>query len=71
MKYVTVLKGLIFLVLSALLAGCAAVVVAGAAGCMAVYGLAVVMTMIEHDARIFYQVHTALARDQRFRIHVF
>ena len=59
-------KALVFLLLTALLAGCAAVVVVGAAGGMAVYDRRSVV-MIERDARIFYVVNKAIASDPRFR----
>lgn len=59
------LKTVIFLLVSALLTSCAAVVVVGAAGSMAVYDRRS-MSMIEHDARIFYVVHSAIVRDSRF-----
>ena len=55
----------ILLLLSMLLTGCIAAVVAGAAG-MVVYDRRSVV-MIESDARIFYVVNTAIASDPRFR----
>jgi len=66
MKSKAVTKTLIFLLLGTLLSGCAAIVVVGAAGGMVVYDRRG-MSMIEHDARIFYQAHTAIVRDPRFR----
>ena len=46
--------------------GCAAVVVVGAAGGMAVYDRRSVSTM-ERDARVFYVVRKAIVTDPRFR----
>lgn len=60
------IKTLSLLLLGILLTSCAAVVVVGAAGGMAVYDRRSI-SMIEHDARIFYQVHTAIVKDPRFR----
>ncbi len=60
------IKTFIFLLLSVLLAGCAAVVVVGAAGGMAVYDRRS-MSMMERDARIFYVVRKAIVTDPRFR----
>ena len=56
----------IFLLLSVLLAGCAAIVVVGAASGMAVYDRRSVPAM-ERDARIFYVVRNAIVKDPRFR----
>ena len=56
----------LMLLLSMLLAGCAAVVAVGAAGGMAVYDRRSV-TMMERDARIFYVVRKAIVSDPRFR----
>lgn len=47
------------------LGGCVAAVVAGAAG-MVVYDRRS-LSMIEHDARIFYQINTPIAHDLKFR----
>ena len=58
-------KALIFLFMGALLASCAAVVVVGAAGSMAVYDRRSIST-IERDARIFYVVHKSIVTDPRF-----
>jgi osmotically-inducible protein OsmY len=66
MKHNRFFKTLSLLLLGTLLTGCAAVIVVGAAGSMAVYDRRS-MTMIEHDARIFYQVHKAIVKDPRFR----
>ena len=60
------IKTLAFLLLSILLTSCAAVVVVGAAGSMAVYDRRS-MSMIERDARIYYVVHKAIVTDPRFR----
>lgn len=59
-------KAGIFLFLSMCLTSCVAVVVAGAAGGMAVYDKRSV-AMMESDARIFYVVHKAIVTDPRFR----
>ena len=59
------IKAIIFLLLSTLLTGCIAVVVAGAAG-MVVYDRRSV-SMIESDARIFYVVNKTIMSDPRFR----
>ena len=59
-------KTVILLVGSLLLASCAAVVVVGAAGSMAVYDRRSI-TMMESDARIFYVVRKAIVSDPRFR----
>lgn len=55
----------ILLILSSLLTGCVAAVVAGAAGGLVIYDKRSVI-MMESDARIFYQVHNAIVRDPRF-----
>jgi len=60
------IKLVVLLLLSTLLMGCAAVVVVGAAGSMAVYDRRSV-SMIERDARIFYTVNKAIVSDPRFR----
>ncbi len=60
------IKTFIFLLLGALLTSCAAVVVVGAAGGMAVYDRRSV-SMMERDARIFYVVRKAIVNDPRFR----
>jgi len=59
-------KTVIVLVGSFILASCAAVVVVGAAGSMAVYDRRSI-TMMESDARIFYVVRKAIVSDPRFR----
>lgn len=59
------IKTIIFLLLSAFLVGCAAVVVVGAAGGMAVYDRRSI-AMMERDARIFYVVRKAIVSDPRF-----
>ena len=56
----------IVIVVSLLLASCAAVVFVGAAGSMAVYDRRSI-TMMESDARIFYVVRKAIVSDPRFR----
>ena len=61
-----VVRSLIVLLLGALLTSCAAIVAVGAAGGLVVYDRRS-MSMIERDARIFYQVHTKIIRDPRFR----
>lgn len=66
MKRIRFVKTLSFLLLGTLLTSCAAVIVVGAAGGMAVYDRRS-MTMIEHDARIFYLVHKRIVQDPRFR----
>ncbi len=63
------IKALILSLIALLSAGCAAVVVVGAAGGMAVYDRRSV-TMMERDARIFYVVHKAIVTDPRFVIPV-
>lgn len=60
------IKTVIFLLLGVLLTSCAAVVVVGAAGGMAVYDRRSV-AMMERDARIFYVVRKAIVTDPRFR----
>lgn len=59
-------KTVVFLLMSALLTSCAAVIVVGAAGSMAVYDRRS-MSMIEHDARIFYVVNKSIVKDPRFK----
>ncbi len=66
MKRIFSVKALVWLLLSTLLTSCAAVIVVGAAGSMAVYDRRSI-SMIERDARIFYQVHKAIVQDPRFR----
>ncbi len=56
---------LIFLLISALLSGCVAVVVAGAAAGMVVYDKRSV-SMLDNDARIFYQINNRIAADPKF-----
>ena len=58
-------KAVIFLLMGTLLVSCAAVVVVGAAGSMAVYDRRSIST-IERDARIFYVVHKSIVTDPRF-----
>ena len=60
------IKTLIFLLISSMLTGCVAAVVAGAASSLVVYDRRTV-SMIERDARIFHIIHTELVRDPRFR----
>lgn len=62
MKLRLLIAGLVSLVLT----GCVAAVVAGAAAGLIVYDRRSVTTL-EADARIFHVVHTALVRDQRLR----
>lgn len=62
MKY----KSLVLILATALISGCAAVVVAGAAVGMAGYDRRTVVTM-EKDARIFHVIHKAIVSDPRFR----
>ena len=59
------IKIILFLLLNALLTGCAAVVAVGAAGGMVVYDRRS-LPMMERDARIFYVVNKAIASDRRF-----
>lgn len=59
------IKALILLLISGLLTGCVAAVVAGAASSLVVYDRRTV-AMIEKDARIFHLVHTQIVRDPRF-----
>lgn len=58
-------KFIVLLLISALLTGCVAAVVAGAASSLVVYDRRTV-SMIEKDARIFHLIHTELVRDPRF-----
>lgn len=60
------IRSILFLLLSALLTGCVAAVVAGAAAGLVVYDRRSVTT-IESDARIFHKVHSAIVKDPRFR----
>ena len=60
------IKVFILLLLTMVLAGCAAVVAVGAAGSMAVYDRRSI-SMMERDARIFYVVRKAIVGDPRFR----
>ena len=59
------IKFIVLLLISALLTGCVAAVVAGAASSLVVYDRRTV-SMIEKDARIFHLIHTELVRDPRF-----
>lgn len=61
MKY----RSLLFLVVSTLLTGCVAAVVAGAAAGIVVYDRRSVTTL-ESDARIFHVVHKNIVTDPRF-----
>lgn len=56
---------ILLVLLSSLLAGCVAAVVAGAATGLVVYDRRSV-GMIERDARVFHLIHTAIANDSRF-----
>lgn len=58
-------KSVLFLLISAMLSGCVAAVVAGAAAGM-VYDKRSVITM-EADARLFHVIHTAIVSDSAFR----
>lgn len=58
-------RTILFLLVSSLLTGCVAAVVAGAAAGIVVYDRRSVAT-IESDARIFHKVHTAIVKDSRF-----
>jgi len=58
------MKRVIFLLVSLLLSGCVAAVVAGATG-MVVYDKRSMKTM-ESDARIFHVIHQSIVRDPRF-----
>lgn len=58
-------KTITYVLLSTLLASCAAAVIVGAAGGVAVYDRRSV-TMIERDARIFYVMNKAIVSDPRF-----
>lgn len=60
------IRSIIFLLISALLTGCVAAMVAGAAASLVVYDRRSVVT-IESDARIFHKIHTAIVKDPRFR----
>lgn len=60
------IRSIIFLLISTLLTGCVAAVVAGAAAGLVVYDRRSV-TALEADARIFHKVHTAIVKDPRFR----
>ena len=59
-------KAVVCSLLCIMLCSCAAVVVVGAAGGMAVYDRRSVV-MMERDARIFYVVNKAITSDPRFR----
>lgn len=56
---------LIFVLISALLSSCVAVVVAGAAAGLVVYDKRSV-SMLDNDARIFYQINNRIAADPKF-----
>lgn len=61
------IRSIIFLLISILLTGCVAAVVAGAAAAgLVVYDRRSVVTL-ESDARIFHRVHKAIVSDPRFR----
>ena len=64
MKFKT--RAPIFLLLSSLLTGCVAVIVAGAASSLVVYDKRT-MSMVEKDARIFHVLHSSIAHDTRFQ----
>lgn len=59
------IKTIVVVLLSALLTGCVAAVLVGAAGGLVVYDRRSV-SMIERDARIFYVVNKAIVTDPRF-----
>ena len=60
------IRSIIFLLISTLLTGCVAAVVAGAATGLVVYDRRSVFAL-ESDARIFHLVHKAIVKDPRFR----
>jgi osmotically-inducible protein OsmY len=60
------IRSIAFILVSGLLSGCVAAVVAGAAVSMVGYDRRSVTT-IESDARISHKVHTAIVKDRRFR----
>lgn len=60
------IRSIIVLLISTLLMGCVAAMVAGAAASLVVYDRRSVVT-IESDARIFHKIHTAIVKDPRFR----
>lgn len=60
------IRSIIFLLVSTLLTGCVAAVVAGAAVGMVGYDRRSVAT-IETDARIFHKAHTTIVKDPRFQ----
>lgn len=60
------IRSIIFLLVTAMLSGCVAAVVAGAAAGLVVYDRRTVVTL-ESDARIFHLVHTAVVTDPRLR----
>ncbi|MDI9818004.1 MULTISPECIES: BON domain-containing protein [unclassified Legionella] len=60
------IRTIIFLLISTLLTGCVAAVVAGAAAGLVVYDRRSI-TMLERDARIFHLVNKAIVTDPRFQ----
>lgn len=60
------IRAIIFLLISALLTSCVAVVVAGAAAGLVVYDRRS-LSMIENDTRIFHLIHKEIVSDHRFR----
>ncbi|KTC84989.1 BON domain-containing protein [Legionella brunensis] len=60
------IRAIIFLLISALLTGCVAAVVAGAAAGLVVYDRRS-FTMIESDTRIFHLIHKAIVTDPGFQ----
>jgi osmotically-inducible protein OsmY len=59
------LKAIVFLIVAALLGGCAAVVAVGAATGIVVYDRRS-FSAIETDGHIFYRINNAIAKDPRF-----
>lgn len=59
------LRAIVYLLMSLVLSGCVAAVVAGAAGLVVFERRSV--TMLERDARIFHVVHKTIVTDPRFR----
>ncbi|WED42940.1 BON domain-containing protein [Legionella cardiaca] len=60
------IRAIIFLLVSALLTGCVAAVVAGAAAGLVVYDRRS-FSMIESDTRIFHLIHKEIVTDPRFQ----
>src|SRR5690242_15839108 len=60
------LYGILFLLMSSLLGGCVAVMVAGTAAGMIVYDKRNLRTL-ENDARLYYLIHKNIVTDPRMR----